>query len=54
MPVWSKNMTYEDHCRNMDEYRVEELSRARRLRAEAKAMIAEAERIENLWRKKND
>lgn len=49
MPRWFEGMTTEDHEKNMEEHRRYELSRARGLRAEARALISEAERIEAIW-----
>lgn len=52
MPVWHQNMTTEDYEQNLEEYRKAELARARGIRAEARGLIREAERIEAIWGKK--
>ena len=50
MPTWHQNMTAEDFARNRREWERDESQHARRLREQAKAMLAEAERIEKMLR----
>ena len=51
MPRWFEGMTAEDHQKNMEEHRQYELRRAQGLRSEARTLINEAKRIENIWKR---
>ena len=53
MPIWSDNMTPEDHDRNQREIRQERLNAARELRHQAKAMLARADEIDAIYAPKD-
>ena len=46
MPVWRENMTDADHARNIADMQQQVKADAARLRSQADAMIAEADRLD--------